>query len=528
VRRFCVVAICVLLIATFGPIAGAGATAKAASTASSDSCTQARVGGSITFGQLSIQPTLDAGTRNVSGSGGAGVFSALYDTLLRLNPKTNAIEPWLASGISSNSANTQYTIKLRPNVKFGNGDPFTADAVVAAQNRYLTKGNFTSYASYIKAITAVDPTTVRYDLTKPWTELPIQLTQVFGMIENPKVVDALGAGFATAVNAGAGAGPYEVTTFNPPSSVVLKAKTSYWGGPVCIQQITFTTPATPQQGLDSFNTGQYDMNLLRDPVQWKRWADSKPRVGTADNVLTVGASNLFINSASTSAHLNDVRVRQALQLATSVALVNQRGYQDTLIAHSELVPPELKVLKPTKAPTYSLAAAKKLLDQVKSETGWDGSMHLSCSTASSDQSVALAAVYNNAGFKIILDPLIAVTPWVTKVQVNRDYDIACGGLQAFNADYWNAFYARTFSDTNYSNFHDPRWLAAMDQLAAAPLGTSAYQTAMNNVQKVQNQLIPQIVYGSFYTATLMQKSIKGMIYTFGNIPLYGKAYTTKK
>jgi peptide/nickel transport system substrate-binding protein len=528
VRRFSVVAICVVVIAAFGPIAGAGATVKAATSGSSQACTQARSGGSITFGQLSIQPTLDPGTRNVSGAGGADVFSALYDTLLRLDPTTGAVGGWLASGITHNPGYTQYTLKLRPNLKFGNGDALDAAAVVAAQNRYLTKGNFTGYASYIKAITAVDPTTVQYDLTTPWTELPIQLAQVFGMIADPKTVDALGAGFATAVNAGAGAGPYEVTTFNPPSSVVLKAKTNYWGGPVCIQQITMTTPASPQQGLDSFNTGQYDMNLLRDPVQFQTWQNSKPRVGTANKTLVVGSSNLFINTTSTSAHLDDVRVRQALQLATNVALVNQRGYQGTLMAHTNLVPATGSLLKPTKATAYNLAAAKKLLDQVKSETGWDGSMHLTCSTASSDQSVALAAVYNNAGFKITLDPLIAVTPWVTKVQVNRDYDIACGGLQVYNDDYWQAFYARTFAPTNYGNFHNPQWTAAMADLAAAPLGSSAYQTAINKVQKLQNDLVPQVIYGSFNQADLMQSYVKGMLFTVGDITLFGKAYTTKK
>jgi peptide/nickel transport system substrate-binding protein len=506
--------------------AGAGASVQAAQPSNGAGCTKSRVGGQMTFGLLAIPPTLDAGARNLSGAGGAGIFSAVYDTLLRLDPDTGKISPWLATAISHNPTFTQYTLKLRPGVKFTNGDPFDAAAVVAAQNRYLTKGNFTGFASFIKSVTAVDATTVQYDLATPWSELPLQLAQTFGMIADQAVVDRLGAGFASAVNAGAGVGPYEVTTFNPPTSVVMKAKSDYWGGPVCIQQINFTTAADPAQGLDSFDTGQYTAYLLRDPVQLQRWTQSSPRVGYANKTLTVGASTLQINTTSKSAHLDDVRVRQALQYATDVSVINQRGYQGTLIAHSSIVPKQLGFLQATQGPKYDLAKAKQLLEQVKSETGWDGSMHLTCSTASADQSVAVAALLNNAGFKVVVDPLLSVTAVSTKVQVNHDYDIACGALQVYNGDYWQGYYARTFAPVNYANFRNAEWDAAMAQLAAAPFASSAYQSAIDKVQELQVKLVPQVMYGSYYQADLMQKSLKGMVFTWGDIPLFGKAYLT--
>jgi peptide/nickel transport system substrate-binding protein len=510
-----------------GTASGASAAVGSKKATSSTGCTQSRVGGSVTFGQLSIQPTLDPGTRNVSGSGGATVFSALYDTLLRLDPATGEVQPWLATGITHNQALTQYTLKLRPGVKFGDGNAFDAAAVVAAQTRYLTKGNFTGYASYIKSITAVDSMTVQYDLPAPWTELPLQLTQVFGMIADPAVVDRLGTGFATALNAGAGVGPYEVTTFNPPSQVVMKAKTDYWGGPVCIQQITFTTPASTSQGLDSFLTGQYDLNLLRDPVQFKRYEDTTPKVGTTTKTLVVGAVDLWMNTTATAAHLDDVRVRQAVQYANDFNTVNQRAYQGTLIAHSALVPRQLGLLDPTTGVAFDPAKATKLLNEVKSSTGWDGSIDLVCASTSADAGIAIAALLNSVGFKVNLDTSLAVTPWVTKVQVNRDYQLSCGGLQVFNGDYWQAYYARTFAPVNYTNFNNPQWNAAMAEVAAAPLASAAYQTAINKVQKLHDQLAPEIIQGSFYQGTLMQKNVQGMTFTFGDIALFGKAYLLK-
>jgi peptide/nickel transport system substrate-binding protein len=514
----------VILSLLAGWAAATGPAAVAASSSDSGRCTQKDTGGQITVGQAAIAPTMDPGSRNMKGSGGAAVYAAVYDTLMRYDPTSGSIQPWLASGLTHDAAYTHYTLKLRPGVTFGNGDAFDAAAVAAAQNRYMTKGVYSGFASYISSINATDPTTVQYALSTPWTELPLQLSQVFGMIVDQAVVDRLGTGFGSAVNAGAGAGPYELTTFNPPGNVVLKAKTNYWGGPVCIQQITFTTAATAQQGVDSFMTGQYTANLVRDPVELNRWKNSKPRTGSAVQSLVVGAANVYINTTSKSAHLDDVRVRQALQYATDVNAVNQRGFQGTLIAHSSLVPKELGVLKATTGPTFNAAKAKQLLDQVKAETGWDGSMRLLCANSSADFGVALAAVYDNVGFKINLDTTLAITPFVTKVQVQHDYDIACGGLQSYGGDYWDALYTKTFAPTNYGNFHNADWEAVTAGLASAPFGSTAYQTAVNKVQAAQNTLVPQIIVGSFYEATMLQKQLKGVLFTIGDIALFGKAY----
>jgi peptide/nickel transport system substrate-binding protein len=505
---------------------GAGAATKAASTSSSG-CTASRVGGQITFGQQSIAPTIDPAMRNTKGSGGADAFAAVYDTLLRFDTKTGKVVPWVASSVTNNPTFTQYTLKLRPGLKFGNGDPFNAAAVVASQNRGL-KNSFAGYANFIKSITAVDPTTVQYDLSTPWTELPVQLTQMFGMVADTAVIDRLGAtAFASAVNAGAGVGPYEVTAFNAPNSITMKAKSDYWGGPVCIQQVTFVQATDPSQSLDSFDTGQYDMTVLRDPVLFQKWKTAKPRVGHDFDTLVVGASNLFINAESKSAHLDDPRVRQALQYATDVNTINQRGYQGTLVAHTSLVP-KGQLLKETKPLPYDLAKAKQLLNQVKSETGWDGSMTLVCANGSSDQGVALQAVYDNAGFKINLNYGMDTTQFVTKVLLGHQYDIACGGMQAYNGDYWDSLYVRTFAPVNYSDFHNDEWNAGFAALAAAPFGSAAYQTAINKLQTLQNQLQPQVIYGSFPEATLMQNKVQGVLFSLGDIPLLGQAYLTKK
>jgi ABC-type transport system substrate-binding protein len=56
--------------------------------------------------------------------------SLVYDPLGTYG-KDGQVHPYLAQSIDHNADYTQWTVKLRPNIKFSNGDPLTADAVVA-------------------------------------------------------------------------------------------------------------------------------------------------------------------------------------------------------------------------------------------------------------------------------------------------------------------------------------------------------------------------------------------------------------
>jgi peptide/nickel transport system substrate-binding protein len=522
------VVVVAVVMSVAGISAAGGSVRSASSGTQGDVCTAKRVGGTVTFGQFSMPPSADPGSRNFGGAGGTDIYSALYDTLLRLNTKTSEVTPYLAQSFTHNPGYTQFTLKLRPGIKFGNGDAFDAAAVVGAQTRYLAGSAFSGFAPYISSIVAVDPLTVQYNLAVPWAELANQLSQTFGMIADPAVANRLGAAFGSTVNTGAGVGPYDLVTFNPPTSIVLKAKTNYWQGPVCIQEIDNTTIASSQQGIDSFNTGQYQLTYMRDPTLFKQYTATKPRVGQYVSTLNVGAVDIQINTQAKAAHLDDVRVRQAIEYANDVNTINQRAYGGNLVAHTNLVPKELGVLKPTQGPKYDPAKATKLLNQVESETGWDGSIRLLCAQTSADMGVALAAVLNNVGFKVNLDTTLATTAFTTRTNVLHDYDIACGGLQVLDADYWDALYVRTFATVNQSQLNNPDWNAAMAELAATPIGTPAYQAAINKAQALQIELAPLLVVGSFPEATLMQNTVHGVDFTTHQIALWGKAYLATK
>jgi peptide/nickel transport system substrate-binding protein len=511
---------------------GAGATVEAASSAKSkaDVCTASRVGGTVNFGQFSIGSSLDPAFRQSAGAGGINILSGVYDELMKSDPKTGEVTPYLAQSLTHNANYTSFVMKLRPGIKFGDGNAFDAAAVAGTLNRYISAGSvFNQYAQYFTSIVATDPMTVTFTMSTPFAELPTQLSSDFGMITDPAAVAKYGAAFGSTPNSGAGAGPYEVTTFSPPTNVVMKAKTSYWQGPVCIDTINNATISSSQQGYDSFVTGQYDVTYVRDATLYKTYTTTKPKVGHDQPVLAVGASDIVVNLQSKAAHLDDVRVRQAIQYADDVNTINQRGFGGNLIAHSSIVPKELGIDAPTKAPPYDPAKATKLLNTVKTETGWDGSIRLLCASTAADYGIALAAVLNNVGFKVNLDTTLGVTPFTLKVQVNHDFDLACGGFQMFGGDFFDAAFVRVGpSPRSYGGWVNEDYNAAMKDLLSNPIGTTGYDKALAKIQAIFTDQVPNLSVGSFYEDLLMQNTVHGVEFSAKNDALFGKAYLAKK
>src|SRR5581483_9489042 len=99
----------------------------------------------------------------------------IYDRLLDRDAKTLKPKPMLATSWKIVN-DTAWEFALRPNVKFHNGEPFTAAAVKATFDYALDPANKSHYAtaSYwgpIKEVQVVNDTTVRFITKAPWPNL---------------------------------------------------------------------------------------------------------------------------------------------------------------------------------------------------------------------------------------------------------------------------------------------------------------------------------------------------------------------
>ena len=156
-----------LALTTVGGVAGiAGASKPAAKHQAS--------GGDLKFG-LEAETTDYCLARAQLAISGIQVVAAVYDTLTVPNDKGQAV-PYLAKSVTPNANSTQWTIALRPNVKFQDGEALDANAVKLNLDTYASLPGgvpaaegplFTIYLGFIQSVNVVDPLTVQINLKTP-------------------------------------------------------------------------------------------------------------------------------------------------------------------------------------------------------------------------------------------------------------------------------------------------------------------------------------------------------------------------
>src|SRR4030095_1975918 len=97
-----------------------------------------------------------------------GMLYALHDAMVRPLPGSK-MAPSLAESWRESSDCLTYAFKLRPRLKFHNGDPVTTDDVKFSYERYRGAGAKELQAR-VKQVDVVDPLTIRFQLKEPWPD----------------------------------------------------------------------------------------------------------------------------------------------------------------------------------------------------------------------------------------------------------------------------------------------------------------------------------------------------------------------
>jgi peptide/nickel transport system substrate-binding protein len=124
------------------------------------------------------------------------VFAAFCDKLFDIDEKLNIV-PQLALSHETSADGKEVTIKLRPGVKFQDGEPFNAEAAKFSLDRHLTmQGSFRKpELAALDHVDVVDPLTIKLALKTPYSPLIAQLTDRAGMMVSPKAAKEQGDKF---------------------------------------------------------------------------------------------------------------------------------------------------------------------------------------------------------------------------------------------------------------------------------------------------------------------------------------------
>ena len=120
------------------------------------------------------------------------VFASFCDKLFDIDEKLNIV-PQLALSHETSADGKEMTIKLRPGVKFHDGEPLDAEAVKFSLDRHVTMP--TSFRkpelAQLDHVDVVDPLTVKLALKTPFSPLIAQLTDRAGMMVSPKAAKTM-------------------------------------------------------------------------------------------------------------------------------------------------------------------------------------------------------------------------------------------------------------------------------------------------------------------------------------------------
>src|SRR3954466_10175955 len=226
------------------------------------------------------------------------VFATFCDKLFDIDEKLNIV-PQLALSHETSADGKQVTIKLRPNVKFHDGEPLDAEAAKYSIERHLTlPGSFRKpELASVDHVDVVDPLTVKLALKTPFSPLIAQLTDRAGMMVSPKAAKAAGDKFGLHPVC---AGPYKFVERVQQDRIVFEKFADYWNKDnVFIDRIVYLPIVDSTVRLANLKSGGLDVieRVLATDIKDVR-ADPKLKLSSA---LELGYFGMTLNLANDKA-----------------------------------------------------------------------------------------------------------------------------------------------------------------------------------------------------------------------------------
>lgn len=479
-------------------------------------------GGTLTYGAQLLPASLDPVKTTARGGTGGEALAAVYDVLIAYDAPTGMFAPKLAKSLETNDDGTTWTLRLRDNVKFSDGTPLNADAVIASINRYNDgKGNGSElWLKSVQTIGSPDSSTVEFRLNTPWQRFPSMLALGHGMIVAPSV------GQGDAFKA-IGAGPFTDERFAPNEERVFKANPNYYGGKVNLDQLRIVTLNGPQAIFESLEGGQLDVAYIRGLSSAINTAKQKGYPGYI-SVLNAGGNEIINNRDGRPGA--DVRVRQAIAYALDTKLIDERTENGAGLPGSQLFGVTSQWHTETPGVAYDPAKATHLLDQAKAD-GFDGTLNYVVLNEPKDHAVGLAvqSLLQAVGFQVNIILMNNAGDVIQNVYVKHDFDLAHAALGLYESipDLGLDSTTNSKSRSNTSGYANPDMDQLIIDLQHSKDDKAAHE-ALSKIQILWNETVPSAPISAIPLFWAWQRNVHAVVPTATGIMLFDKAWIGAK
>ncbi len=397
-------------LAACGPDAQSGAAGPAAPAATEAGQEAAAASGAIKRGgtlrkAMELQ-RLDHPAR-LSWIQGANVVRQVCEYLTETGPD-NITRPYLLERWEANDDVTEWTLYLRQDVTFNNGDELTADDVLFTFSQWLDPEvgssmlGLLTYLDGMESVEKVDDYTIKLHLNSPNIGVPEHLFHYPAVILHRNFEGDI-------VRQPVGTGAFLLEEYAEGERAVLRRREDYWrngedGQPLPYLDEVIYVSIDKDAAVAALQSGQVDSMYQPRPSDWQALRDV-PGLSVYD----ASTSNAYLIRMRVDLEpWNDNRVRTALKLCQDREKILQLSYYGegdlSIDAHVAPIHPAYAE-KPI--PEYDPETARSLLEEYAAEKGIELPLRVTLATKNDEAEPEIAQALKElaapAGFDITLD-----------------------------------------------------------------------------------------------------------------------------
>jgi len=304
----------------------------------------------------------DPGTLNpqvASTKTGMNAGRPIFNNLVEYEPGTTDLVPALAESLSISRDGTEYTFHLREGVKFHSSKSFNptrdmnADDVIFSLERQwkeahpfhsVSGGKYYYFEDarlpdLLKSLEKLDSYTVRVRLNRPDAPFLATMAMPFSIIQSAEYADYLSAHGRSEEfdEKPIGTGPFAFAAYLKDVAIHYRAFDSYWGGKQPIDNLVFSITPSPSVRFLKLKSGECHVAAYPAPGDREKIA--------ADSTMHLlegpGFNLSYLALLTTQPPLDDVRVRQAINMAIDRSAIIEAIYGGAGVAATNPIPPTL-------------------------------------------------------------------------------------------------------------------------------------------------------------------------------------------
>lgn len=430
----------------------------------------------------------------------------VFDGLVSLDPTSGEPVPALATSWDVSDDGTTYTFHLRENVRWHDGQPFTASDVAFTYTRLLDPDvrspRYSRLAERVKSVDIIDSQTVRITLIRPDASFLSTLATI-GIVPEHVLGTVLPQQLVTdpfGLSSAVGTGPFILTQWLRGVSLTFRANPDYYRGAPTIPQYTYRVVSTLDELARGLQDGTIDWATL-DPAQVSQLPAldgvTVERYPGYELVLVALQLDPAKNKLFT-----DLRVRKALLLGIDRAAIVEKVWGEWARVAETLQPPASWAAgePPVRYP-YDPAEAQRLLEEAGWVLGDDGvrvrqgqRLQFGLLATGSDPSRrAVAELLQQQWRAIGVDVQLDLASWGEvrrRATQERDFDaLLIGVLWDVDPDQSSVWSSDSFFDgLNFGHYLSPD----VDRLLVEAVGTTDRARRIELYRAIEQQVLSDL------------------------------------